>query len=67
EPGVYLRAIRLVCFNPDFTKSVSFSEITSSKPATSCESCEEIIQMSQSLCCPGTFRIINAGRNFPVA
>ena len=38
----------LLGFKPDETKSSSFSDIISSKSGTSCESCEEIMQISQS-------------------
>jgi hypothetical protein len=40
--------IRLACFKPDEMKSSSFSDMISSKCSTSCESYEEIMQISQS-------------------
>jgi len=56
--------IRLACFKPDEMKSSSFSDISSSKSGTSCESCEEIMQINQSPCGPGPFESPMRGATF---
>ena len=56
--------MRLASFRPETLKSLSSLDTISSKEDTSCFSCDEIMQISQSSEAAGSCRMTNAGRSF---